>query len=56
MILTLGAQLAEVLLFGAVFSLLYHLIGGSLKLRPWLALATLLAGLAWIILFGAIKV
>lgn len=56
MILTFGAQLFEACLFGAVFSALYHAIGGSLRLRPWLALAVLLAGLAWIILFGLIKV
>lgn len=43
--------------FGLVFSFLFHLIIGPAQpwpWRPWLAGAVVLAGLAYIILFGLI--
>jgi hypothetical protein len=41
--------------FGLVFAGLYYLIAGWAGWRPWLAKATVLAGLAYIILFGLIR-
>lgn len=52
--LTLGAHVLEAILFGAVFSAAYHLIDGWTGWRPWATLAVLLAGLCWIVLFGAV--
>ena len=57
--ISFGIQFLEACLFGAVFSFLFHLIigpGSPWPWRSWLAGAVVLAGLAWIILFGLVKV
>lgn len=53
--LTLGLHFVEAVLFGLVFSALYHCIAGWTGWRPYLAGAAVLAGLAYIILFGVVK-
>jgi len=54
--ITIGIRVLEAALFGLVFSAVSHLIGGSFTWRAWLADAVWLAGLAYLILFGAIQV
>lgn len=54
--LRIGIQVLEAALFGAVFSALFFLIQGWGGWRPWGAKAVVLAGLAYLILFGAISV
>lgn len=57
MALTIGAQLGQVIAFGLVVWGGYILINTSvLWWRKWLAGAWVLAWLAWIILFGLIKI
>lgn len=55
--INIGIRVIEACVFGAVFSALYYFIGGwpAWAWRAWLALAVVLAGLAFIILFGLIK-
>lgn len=42
-------------LFGLIVSAVHQLIGGAFVVRSWLALAWVLGCLAYIILFGAIR-
>ena len=56
--LSFGTQLLQAIVFGLVFAGLHILIGGATSpwpWRTWLANATVLAGLAYIILFGLIS-
>jgi hypothetical protein len=54
--LTIVQPLIISVVFGAVVSVLYHLILGTLTWRNWGAWAWLLACLCYIILFGVIRV
>lgn len=54
--ISIGINILMALLFGVVFSGLRRLIEGWNGWRPWLGEAVVLAGLCYIILFGAIKV
>lgn len=54
--INIGVHIIEACLFGLVFAALHYLIAGWSGWRPWLAMAVWLAGLAYIILFGIVRV